>query len=295
MIGQDYELQAVFFDLDGTLVDSAPDLIVAMQRLRAELGESAVDVTAIGEVVSKGGRAMLRRGFPDVDDARIELLLPRFLDLYAEAIATHTRLYSGMDEVLTSLERSSIRWGVVTNKPGRLARALLAAIDPRTALRGYGVRRLPAVAQARPGTAAACLRPCRSGCARSVYVGDDMRDIEAGQRAGMKTIAAGWGYLNGEDPRACKPTRWRCRRASCLAFSASTDWRWRRKMQRLRASSANGSTPIRSRPPSRCFLRLVSAAARARSAASCTNSSRRPSPCANRRLPQSSSIGGARN
>ncbi len=202
MIGQDYELQAVFFDLDGTLVDSAPDLIVAMQRLRAELGESPVDVTAIGEVVSKGGRAMLRRGFPGADDARIELLLPRFLDLYAEAIATHTLLYSGMDEVLTSLERSGIRWGVVTNKPGRLARALLTAIDLE--------RRCAAMVSGdclplRKPDPAPLLHACALAgvvARRSVYVGDDMRDIEAGRRAGMKTVAAGWGYLNGEDPHA---------------------------------------------------------------------------------------------
>jgi 2-phosphoglycolate phosphatase len=202
MIGQDYELQAVFFDLDGTLVDSAPDLIVAMQRLRAELGETPVDVTAIGEVVSKGGRAMLRRGFPDADEARIDVLLPRFLDLYAEAIAIHTRLYSGMDEVLVALERSGIRWGVVTNKPGRLARALLAAIDLE--------RRCAAMVSGdclplRKPDPAPLLHACvLAGVSadRSVYVGDDMRDIEAGKRAGMKTIAAGWGYLNGEDPLA---------------------------------------------------------------------------------------------
>jgi len=202
MIGKDYELQAVFFDLDGTLVDSAPDLVVAMQRLRAELGETAVDVTAIGEVVSKGGRAMLRRGFPDADDARIDLLLPRFLDLYAEAIATHTRLYAGMDDVLAALERSGIRWGVVTNKPGRLARALLAAIDLE--------RRCAAMVSGdclplRKPDPAPLLHACAlAGVAagRSVYVGDDLRDIDAGKRAGMKTIAAGWGYLNGEDPLA---------------------------------------------------------------------------------------------
>lgn len=202
MIVHGMELQAVFFDLDGTLVDSAPDLIVAMQRLRAELGETPVDVTAIGHVVSKGGRAMLRRGFPDADDARVELLLPRFLDLYAEAIATHTRLYSGMDDVLGALEFAGIRWGVVTNKPGRLARALLAAIelDRRCAALVSGDC-LPL----RKPDPAPLLHACALAgvdAARSVYVGDDLRDIEAGKRAGMKTIAAGWGYLNGEDPLA---------------------------------------------------------------------------------------------
>ena len=200
MIRQDYELQAVFFDLDGTLVDSAPDLIVAMQRLRAELGETPVDVTAIGEVVSKGGRAMLRRGFPDADDARIDLLLPRFLDLYADAIATHTRLYAGMDDVLDRLETAGLRWGVVTNKPGRLARALLAAIDlDRRCAAMVSGDCLPL----RKPDPAPLLHACALAgvtAQRSVYVGDDMRDIEAGKRAGMMTIAAGWGYLNGEDP-----------------------------------------------------------------------------------------------
>ena len=195
-------LQAVFFDLDGTLVDSAPDLVVAMARLRAELGEAPVDVSAIGEVVSKGGRAMLRRGFPGADDARIEVLLPRFLDLYAEAIATHTRLYAGMDDVLVALESNDIRWGVVTNKPGRLARALLAAIDldKRCAAMVSG----DCLPLRKPDPA-----PLLHACAlakvtadRSVYVGDDARDVEAGQRAGMLTVAAGWGYLDGEDAAA---------------------------------------------------------------------------------------------
>jgi phosphoglycolate phosphatase len=202
MIAHGIELQAVFFDLDGTLVDSAPDLIVAMQRLRAELGEAPVDVTAIGQVVSKGGRAMLRRGFPGADDARVELLLPRFLALYSEAIATHTRLYPGMDDVLGALESGGIRWGVVTNKPGWLARALIAAIelDRRCAALVSGDC-LPL----RKPDPAPLLHACALAgvdAARSVYVGDDMRDIEAGKRAGMKTIAAGWGYLNGEDPLA---------------------------------------------------------------------------------------------
>jgi phosphoglycolate phosphatase len=122
------DIAAVFFDLDGTLIDSAPDLVVAMSRLRAELGEPPVDVSTIGHVVSKGGRAMLRRGFPGADEARIELLLPRFLDLYAEAIATHTRTYPGIDDALAAFEERGIRWGVVTNKPGRLARAVMTAL-----------------------------------------------------------------------------------------------------------------------------------------------------------------------
>lgn len=195
-------IEGVFFDLDGTLVDSAPDLIVAMSRLRAELGEPETDVSAIGQVVSKGGRAMLRRGFPGADEARIDELLPRFLDLYAQAIATHTRTYPGIEPLLDTLEARGIRWGVVTNKPGRLARALLAAIelDRRCAALVSGdclPLRKPDPA---PLLHACELAGVAAGC--SVYVGDDARDIEAGRRAGMRTIAAGWGYLDGDDVSA---------------------------------------------------------------------------------------------
>jgi len=194
-----FDLQAVFFDLDGTLVDSAPDLIVAMRRLRAENGEADLDVTAIGQVVSKGGRAMLRRGFPGADERRIEELLPRFLDLYAEAIATHTRTYPGVDAVLMALDSSEIRWGVVTNKPGWLARALLAAIELDTRCAALVSGDCLPLRKPDPAPLLHACKLANVDPARSVYVGDDARDIEAGQRAGMRTIAAGWGYLDGED------------------------------------------------------------------------------------------------
>jgi phosphoglycolate phosphatase len=190
----------VFFDLDGTLVDSAPDMIVAMRRLRVEQGESPAGVEAIGAVVSKGGRAMLRRGFPGADETRVEALLPRFLELYAQAIAAHSCLYPGIDRVLLVLESLGIRWGIVTNKPGGLARALLAALglDARCAALVSG----DCLPQKKPDPAP-ILRACvlaEVEPARCVYVGDDARDIEAGRGAGMRTLAAGWGYLDGEDP-----------------------------------------------------------------------------------------------
>jgi phosphoglycolate phosphatase len=194
-------IQAVFFDLDGTLVDSAPDMVVAMRRLRVEQGESPDGAEAIGAVVSKGGRAMIRRGFPAADEARVEVLLPRFLDLYAQAIAAHSALFPGMDDVLATLETRGIPWGIVTNKPGNLARALMAklVLHHRCAALVTG----DCLPQKKPDPA-----PLLHACAlanveasRSIYVGDDLRDIEAGRAAGMRTIAAGWGYLDGEDPQ----------------------------------------------------------------------------------------------
>lgn len=191
---------AVFFDLDGTLVDSAPDMVEAMRRLRMQEGESPVGVESIGAVVSKGGRAMIRRGFPTADEARAEVLLPRFLDLYAEAIATHSALFPGMGAVLDDLEAHGTLWGVVTNKPGTLARALLAALrlDSRCAALVTG----DCLPLKKPDPAP-ILRACEIAgvvATRCIYVGDDVRDIEAGRAAGMRTIAAGWGYLDGEDP-----------------------------------------------------------------------------------------------
>ena len=193
---------AVFFDLDGTLVDSAPDMVEAMRRLRLEEGESPDGAESIGAVVSKGGRAMIRRGFPAADEARVEVLLPRFLDLYAQAIATHSALFPGMGAVLDDLEMRGTHWGIVTNKPGTLARALLAALrlDARCAALVTG----DCLPLKKPDPAP-ILRACEIAdvaAARCIYVGDDLRDIEAGHRAGMRTIAAGWGYLDGEDPRS---------------------------------------------------------------------------------------------
>ena len=194
------DIAAVFFDLDGTLVDSAPDMVVAMQRLRVERGEPDADMRVIGHVVSKGGRAMIRRGFPQADEALVETLLPRFLELYAEAIATHSRTFPGVDALLDTLEARAIPWGVVTNKPGWLARALLAelTLDHRCAALVTGdclTRKKPDPEPLLHACALAQVDPTRS-----IYVGDDARDIEAGRRAGMGTVAAAWGYLDSEDP-----------------------------------------------------------------------------------------------
>jgi phosphoglycolate phosphatase len=196
------KLEAVFFDLDGTLVDSAPDLIAAMQRLCAERGAPLLDAAGVGTAVSKGGRAMLRRAFPHADDVLIEEMLPRFLDLYAQAIAKHTATYPGVDDMLAALEARGVRWGIVTNKPGWLARSLAAELklDVRCAALVSG----DCLPQKKPHPAP-ILRACALANvepARSVYVGDDLRDIEAGRAAGMRTIAAGWGYVDGEDPHA---------------------------------------------------------------------------------------------
>ncbi|MCB1575309.1 MAG: HAD hydrolase-like protein, partial [Xanthomonadales bacterium] len=114
-------VQAVLFDLDGTLADSAPDLVAALATLCAEIGRAEPDPVAVSRVVSAGGRAILRCGLPGIDEAQVEALLPRYLDLYAARGNVSTRLYDGIDEVLRDLEGQGIAWGIVTNKVAWLA------------------------------------------------------------------------------------------------------------------------------------------------------------------------------
>ena len=193
-------LSAVWFDLDGTLVDSAPDLYQACLDVCAEHGVAAPAYDAFRPLVSRGGMAMLRASFPDRDQAGLERILPRFLQIYAQRLDGMTRLFDGMHTVLDSLAARNIAWGVVTNKSGELAEPLLQrlGLQARAAACVYGDS-LPV----RKPDPAPLLHACRlAGVAPDacIFVGDDKRDIEAGQAAGMFSIAAAWGYLDGGDP-----------------------------------------------------------------------------------------------
>ena len=193
-------LQAVLFDLDGTLADSAPDLVAALATLCAEIGEAAPDPVAVSRVVSAGGRAILRCGLPTFEQARIDELLPRYLDLYAARGNASTRLYPGIEEILLDLEARDIAWGVVTNKVGWLAAPMIEQL-------GLGSRCAALVAGDTLARRKPDPDPVLHACelmgiepARTVFVGDDLRDIESGRAAGTRTIAAGWGYLDGGNP-----------------------------------------------------------------------------------------------
>jgi 2-phosphoglycolate phosphatase len=194
--------RAVLFDLDGTLIDSAPDLIAAVEALCHELGAPPPDAARVREVVSAGGRAMLRRGLPGADETMIDQWLPRFLDIYSANMVRHTRLYDGVGEMLEGFEARGIAWGVVTNKPGWLTRPLLEQM-------GLHVRCAALVTgdclPVRKPDPAPVLRACELAGVEAfatAFVGDDLRDIEAGRAAGTSTVAAAWGYLDGGDPNA---------------------------------------------------------------------------------------------
>jgi len=196
-------LDAVLFDLDGTLLDTAPDMVAALNELRREKALDPLDYDYARAHVSNGALGLLKIGFDAGEGAHGERLRERFLEIYAGRLATSTRLFQGMETVLAHLEAAGLRWGVVTNKPGHLTRPLLQALDlaRRCACIVSGdtlTERKP-----HPGPllhAAALMSVPRE---RAMYVGDAARDIEAGRAAGMMTVAAVYGYIPpGEDPAA---------------------------------------------------------------------------------------------
>ena len=121
--------RAVLFDLDGTLVDTAPDLCNAVNHVLAGLGRAAVPLARLREVVSKGGRAMLAVALPDLDDAARDALLPPFLARYAEALAVESEPFTGVPALLDALDARGVRWGIVTNKPEALAAGVVADVQ----------------------------------------------------------------------------------------------------------------------------------------------------------------------
>ncbi len=193
----------VLFDLDGTLVDSAVDLLAAMNTILAREGRQALSLAALRPAVSRGGRAMLATAFPDLGPEDLEARLQPFLDVYAQAVAIHSTPFKGIDTVLGAIEAAGARWGVVSNKPHYLAVPVVDSMGWTARCAAlYGGDSLP---RKKPDpdqllAAASLLGVPAADC---VYVGDDQRDIEAARRAGMKSVAALWGYrMDGDDPLA---------------------------------------------------------------------------------------------
>ena len=191
------------FDLDGTLLDSAPDFVATIAMLRARHGLPPLAPEKIRPHVSRGARAMIQAAFPDHDEAAREALVQPFLDIYRGELSKHGAPFEGVEAMLAAVEDSGNRWGIVTNKPEALARALMPLLgwESRCAVL-VGGDTLP-TRKPDPAPllhAARTLGVAPSDCA---YVGDDARDIVAARAAGMPSVVALWGYrLDEDDPVA---------------------------------------------------------------------------------------------
>jgi phosphoglycolate phosphatase len=190
---------ALLLDLDGTLLDTAPDMGGALNRLLDEQGREPLPQWTIRPVVSHGAARLVRLGFPDADGDEFERLRLRFLELYARHLADETRPFPGLLEVLDVLERHDLPWGVVTNKPGWLTDPLMSRLGLYD--RAGCVVSGDTVAERKPHPLPLLHAAERLGMRpdHCLYVGDAERDIQAGRAAGMRTVVAAYGYIGDDE------------------------------------------------------------------------------------------------
>lgn len=194
---------AVLFDLDGTFADTAPDLGAALNKILVEEGRQPLSLAHFRPHTSAGTRGMLQVGFGiEPDDPCYGDLAARFLAHYGAGLCVDTVLFEGMPALIAELEAKNLPWGIVTNKPARFTDPLMQAL-------GYAERAACIVSgdsapRAKPHPDPLFLACSRIACIPEacLYVGDDLRDIQAGAAAGMRTIAAAWGYLGTGSPIA---------------------------------------------------------------------------------------------
>lgn len=199
-MSQPKPIRAVMFDLDGTLLDTAPDFVVVLNKLLEENERPALPAALIRASVSNGARALVSLGFGiDDQDSHFERLRVRLLELYALHIAVHTQLFPGIDELLQKLQQHNIPWGIATNKPSAYTHQLLKALPIHPA--PISIICPEDVKQRKPHPESMFLASQHVGCATSeiVYIGDHKRDIDCGKDAGAITIAAAYGYIEAED------------------------------------------------------------------------------------------------
>ena len=191
------KISTVLFDLDGTLIDTAPDMAAALDILCHEEEKPALPYENVRPVVSNGSVALVKLAFGEaLEEHILERLKTRYLQIYQDHLSIKSKLFDEMDDLLTQLESNNIKWGVVTNKPGWLTEPLMASLglQQRAACivsSDSTVNRKP-----HPEPMFYACKLAGSQPEECVYVGDARRDIEAGKNAGMRTIIAEYGYID---------------------------------------------------------------------------------------------------
>ena len=198
-------LRAVLFDMDGTLLDTAPDFIAICQAMLAERGFPRIDDKLIRDEISGGAKAMVSAAFAmSPNEPEFETLRQEFLERYQQDCAVHSKLFEGMEELLGDIEKAKLIWGVVTNKPVRYAQPIMEqlGLDTRSAVLICPDH----VTKSKPDP-----EPLLLACkmldldpASVLFVGDDLRDIESGRDAGTRTAAVRYGYIHPHD----NPDHW---------------------------------------------------------------------------------------
>lgn len=194
--------RAILFDLDGTLADTAPDLAAAANFLRAERGLAPAPYEQLRPVASAGARGLIgaaldiHPGHADYEELRV-----RFLARYEANMTVHSRLFDAVPELLAQIESRGLRWGIVTNKAARFTDPLVPQIGLGHAACVVSGDTTPHP-KPHPAPLLEAARRLQLAPEDCWYVGDDLRDIQAGRAAGMPTVAAAWGYCGHSEPTA---------------------------------------------------------------------------------------------
>ena len=191
-------IKAVLFDLDGTLLDSAPDLIATLNHLRAGLGLAALPVVELRHFVSRGAVGLIKAGMPPCDDETQTLWREAFLRYYEENSFVHSRPFDGVELVLKELKDRGIPWGVVTNKMEFLSIPLLEKLGWQSSVSAVVCGDTVSSSKPDPEPVLAACKTIGIEPKYSLMVGDDLRDVQAGKRAGCQTAFALYGYADKE-------------------------------------------------------------------------------------------------
>lgn len=195
-------VKAVLFDLDGTLADTSPDMTVALNKLLTKYGRQSLEYELVRKNTSRGSVAMIQLGFDEtLEEKHSNQLRNEFLQLYADDLCNQTQLFPGVAELLDTLDKSNIPWGIVTNKPGMLAEPLVQQLN--IAFRAVCMVSGDSLSRRKPDPDQLHHAANMLGISEedTIYMGDDPRDVQAGKAAGMKTAVAAYGYIQDEhDP-----------------------------------------------------------------------------------------------
>jgi len=198
-------IDAILFDMDGTLLDSAPDFIAILQRMRQERGLAPLPTSSLRQVISGGADAMICAAFSITpENGEFEALKQDFLQRYQQQCAVFTRPFDGIAALLQAIERRGLPWGVATNKPLRYASPIMQQLDLHERSAVLLCPDHVANPKPEPDMLLLAAERLKLDVGRVLYIGDDRRDIEAARAAGMLSAAALWGYIQDGD----KPENW---------------------------------------------------------------------------------------